>query len=131
MPTPSYLLRFYPTNNILRTLQIMKLPICNFQNKATSFKVIQHALFRFFLILFKEYLTAMSVDHTVYCQCMLRCVHLSPVCPFGDYDLYVRFQVLTSASMKIAVFWVVASCSQVEVYRRFICSFCLQHQGRE
>jgi hypothetical protein len=31
----------------------------------------------------------------------------------------VRFQVLTAASMKMAVFWVVAPCSLVEVYRRF------------
>jgi hypothetical protein len=32
----------------------------------------------------------------------------------------VRFQVLTAASMKIAVFWDVAPCSLVEVYRRLI-----------
>jgi hypothetical protein len=32
---------------------------------------------------------------------------------------YVRFQVLTAASMKIAVFWIVAPCSLVEVYQRF------------
>jgi hypothetical protein len=31
----------------------------------------------------------------------------------------VRFQVLTEASMKMAVFWVIAQCSLVEVYRRF------------
>jgi hypothetical protein len=31
----------------------------------------------------------------------------------------VGFQVLTAASMKMAVFWVVAPCSLVEVYRRF------------
>jgi hypothetical protein len=32
---------------------------------------------------------------------------------------YEEFQVLTAASMKMAVFWVVAPCSLVEVYRRF------------
>jgi hypothetical protein len=32
----------------------------------------------------------------------------------------VRFQVLTAASMNMAVFWVVAPYSLVEVYRRFI-----------
>jgi hypothetical protein len=31
---------------------------------------------------------------------------------------WVRFQVLTAASMKMAVFWVVAPCSLVDVYRR-------------
>jgi hypothetical protein len=32
----------------------------------------------------------------------------------------VRFEVLTAASMMLAVFWVVESCSLVEFYRRFI-----------
>jgi hypothetical protein len=31
----------------------------------------------------------------------------------------VGFEVLTAVSMKIAVFWVVAPCSLVEVYQRF------------
>jgi hypothetical protein len=31
----------------------------------------------------------------------------------------VGFQVLTAASMKIAVFWVEALCSLVEIYQRF------------
>jgi hypothetical protein len=31
---------------------------------------------------------------------------------------HVRFQVLTAWSMKIVVFWDVAPCSLVEVYRR-------------
>jgi hypothetical protein len=30
---------------------------------------------------------------------------------------------------KMAVFWVVAPCSLVEVYRRFRGACCLQHQG--
>jgi hypothetical protein len=33
--------------------------------------------------------------------------------------ILVRFEVLTAVSMKIAVFWVVAPCSLVEVYQRF------------
>jgi hypothetical protein len=45
----------------------------------------------------------------------------------NDYE--VRFQVLTAASMKMAVFWVVALCSLVEVYRRFRSACCLLHQG--
>jgi hypothetical protein len=32
---------------------------------------------------------------------------------------YIRFQVLTAASMKMTVFWVVAWCSLVEVYQCF------------
>jgi hypothetical protein len=39
------------------------------------------------------------------------------------------FEVLTAASMKMAVFWVVASCSLVEVFRRFRGARCLHHQG--
>jgi hypothetical protein len=34
-----------------------------------------------------------------------------------------------SASMKMAVFWVVVPCSLVEVYRRFKGDCCLHHQG--
>jgi hypothetical protein len=45
-------------------------------------------------------------------------------------ELYlVRFQVLTAASMKMAVFWIVAACSLVQVYRRFRGACCLRHQG--
>jgi hypothetical protein len=44
-------------------------------------------------------------------------------------DTHVRFQVLTAASMKMAVFWVVAPCSLVEVYRRFRGACRLHHQG--
>jgi hypothetical protein len=42
----------------------------------------------------------------------------------------VRFEVLT-ASMKMAVFWVVAQCSLVEVDRRFRGAYRLHHQGDE
>jgi hypothetical protein len=40
----------------------------------------------------------------------------------------VRFQVLTAVSMKMAVLWVVAPCSLVEVYLRFRGARCV-HQG--
>jgi hypothetical protein len=33
--------------------------------------------------------------------------------------------------MKMAVFWVVAPCRLVEVYRRFRGLYCLHHQGDE
>jgi hypothetical protein len=32
-------------------------------------------------------------------------------------------------SMKMAVFWVIAPCSLVQVYRRFRGACCLHHQG--
>jgi hypothetical protein len=38
---------------------------------------------------------------------------------------WVGFEVLTAVSMKIAVFWVVAPCSLVEVYQRFRGPCCL------
>jgi hypothetical protein len=34
-------------------------------------------------------------------------------------------------SMKMAVFWVVAPCSLVELYQRFRGPCCLRHQGDE
>jgi hypothetical protein len=37
-------------------------------------------------------------------------------------------QVLTAVSTKMAVFWVVARCSLVEVYQRFRGPYCLHHQ---
>jgi hypothetical protein len=43
----------------------------------------------------------------------------------------VRFQVLTAASMKKTVFWVVAPYSLVEVYLRFSGACCLHYQGDE
>jgi hypothetical protein len=49
----------------------------------------------------------------------------------GEYARFicVRFQVLTAASMKLTVFWDVALCSLVEVYRRFRGAYSLHHQG--
>jgi hypothetical protein len=41
----------------------------------------------------------------------------------------LRFQVLTAASMKMAVSWDVVPYSLVEVYRRFRGDCCLHHQG--
>jgi hypothetical protein len=43
--------------------------------------------------------------------------------------VYVGFEVLTAVSVKMAVFWVVAPCSLVEVYQRFRGPCCLHHQG--
>jgi hypothetical protein len=43
----------------------------------------------------------------------------------------VKLEVLTAASMKMAVFCVVAPCSLVEVYRRFRGACYLHHQGDE
>jgi hypothetical protein len=42
--------------------------------------------------------------------------------------MYIGFEVLTTASMKMDVFWVVAPCSLVEVYQCFRGTRCLHHQ---
>jgi hypothetical protein len=42
---------------------------------------------------------------------------------------YVGFEILTAVSTKMAVFWVAAPCSLVEVYLRFRGPCCLHHQG--
>jgi hypothetical protein len=47
----------------------------------------------------------------------------------SERKIYVRFKILTAASMKMAVFWVIASRSLVEGYRRFRGTCCLHHQG--
>jgi hypothetical protein len=41
----------------------------------------------------------------------------------------VRLHVRTAASIKFRVVWDVATCSHVEVDRRFIGAYCPQHQG--
>jgi hypothetical protein len=41
---------------------------------------------------------------------------------------WVRFKVLTAASIKMAVFWAIAPCSLVEVYRRVRGACCLRRQ---
>jgi hypothetical protein len=41
----------------------------------------------------------------------------------------VGFEVLTAVSTKMVVFWVVATCSLVEVYQRFRGPCCLHNQG--
>jgi hypothetical protein len=38
----------------------------------------------------------------------------------------MRFRVLTAASMKMIVFWNVAPCNLVDIYRRFGGAYCLQ-----
>jgi hypothetical protein len=43
----------------------------------------------------------------------------------------MRFEVLTAARMKMTVFWDVAPCSLIEVYRRFRGACCLHHQVDE
>jgi hypothetical protein len=43
--------------------------------------------------------------------------------------LYVRFKVLMAANMNMSVFWAVAPCSLVGVYRRFRGACYLRLQG--
>jgi hypothetical protein len=49
----------------------------------------------------------------------------SKVSVFKTVLFLVGFEVLTAVSMKMAVFWVVAPCSLVEVYQRFRGPCCL------
>jgi hypothetical protein len=42
-------------------------------------------------------------------------------------NIVKEYEVLTAANMNTAVFWVLAPCSLVEVYRRFIDTCCLHH----
>jgi hypothetical protein len=44
-------------------------------------------------------------------------------------DITVTFQILTVASMKIIIFWDVASCRLVQVYGRIRDACCLRNQG--
>jgi hypothetical protein len=53
------------------------------------------------------YKSELGASHTDYCQ-----FHI-------DDDTGVGFEVLTAASMNMAVFWVVTPCSLVEVYQCF------------
>jgi hypothetical protein len=48
---------------------------------------------------------------------------------FGKHKFTVRFQVLTAANMKTAVFWVVAPRRLVEVYRRYRTACCLLNKA--
>jgi hypothetical protein len=48
---------------------------------------------------------------------------------YGKQMKWVGFEVLTAVSTKMAVLWVVAPCSLVEVYQRFRGPCCLHHQG--
>jgi hypothetical protein len=45
-------------------------------------------------------------------------------------ESFVRFNVLTVASVKLRVFWDVAPCSQVDFDRPFRGAYCLYHQDR-
>jgi hypothetical protein len=46
----------------------------------------------------------------------------------SNKPIYVRFQVLTATSIKMAVFWDVAPCSLVDIDRGV---YCLHLQGHE
>jgi hypothetical protein len=43
--------------------------------------------------------------------------------------MLVSFQALTAASMKMTVFWDVASCSLIEIRRRIRDAYCLRHSS--
>jgi hypothetical protein len=49
----------------------------------------------------------------------------------GGQQIISQVGFLTAVSTKMDVFWVVAPCSLVEVYRRFRGACCLHHQGMQ
>jgi hypothetical protein len=49
--------------------------------------------------------------------------------PRSIFDNFVRFQVLTVASMKMIAFWDTTPCSLVGVDCRLRGAYCLHHQG--
>lgn len=59
------------------------------------------------------------------------CLYICCVWSFGQcVRICLKFQVLTAASTNIAVCWVVASRSLVEIYQCFVSACCLrQHSG--
>jgi hypothetical protein len=61
-------------------------------------------------------------------ECSLTSTHPYVFMEHRDRFILVGFEVLTAVSTKMAVFWVVAPCSLVEVYRRFRGPCCLHHR---
>jgi hypothetical protein len=56
------------------------------------------------------------------------CTSLTKQFPAKNVE-HIWLEVLTAVTMKMAVFWVVAPCRQVWVYRRFRGLYCLHHLG--
>jgi hypothetical protein len=50
---------------------------------------------------------------------------------FSEIFVKIGSEFLTAASVKMAVSWVVAPCSLVDVYRRFRGICCRRHQSYE
>jgi hypothetical protein len=59
----------------------------------------------------------------------VNCLAISIGCNCKHKTAQVGFEVLTTVRMKMAVFWVVAPCSLVEVCQHFKGPCCLHHQG--
>jgi hypothetical protein len=55
-------------------------------------------------------------------------IYLTSVCIFDQERRIVRVQLATAVSMKMAVFWVVAPCTLVQIYQRLRRPYCLHHQ---
>jgi hypothetical protein len=56
--------------------------------------------------------------------------HSADMRVYGEYRLHIRFGGETGTEIsRMAVFWVVAPCSLVEVYQRFRGPCCLHHQS--
>jgi hypothetical protein len=58
------------------------------------------------------------------------CRIVAPGNSSASYITHVRFEVITTVTVKNAVFWDVTPCSLVEVYRYFGRIFCMHLYGR-
>jgi hypothetical protein len=56
-------------------------------------------------------------------------VCLMVVCPSGKVNSHMIFEVLTVASMKMTVFWILEPCSLVDIYQCFRGACCHHYQG--
>jgi hypothetical protein len=53
-----------------------------------------------------------------------------PAAVFISSSDMLKFEILTAVTMKNTVFWDATPCNLIEVYRRFVGTYCLHLQGR-
>jgi hypothetical protein len=85
-----------------------------------------------FLCIYYACVYPFSSKNKIVIPSVLHCVLLQSVYrPYYriQFRSEVGFEVLTAVSTKIAVLWVVAPCSLVDVYQRFRGPCCLHHEG--
>jgi hypothetical protein len=80
-----------------------------------------------------SYAATLPYVSTAQCSCLMffptNCFRVTRIRRVWKLSCYLGFEVLTAVSMMMAVFWVVASCSLVQVCQRFRGTCCLHLQG--